>query len=104
MKVMTKEKTVIGYIVWEEYYDESHSHILNLAIHSEQRQKGYGKRLLDYALRSMKEAKMVTCELEVRESNHWARHLYENAGMMAVDRREGYYEPEDAIIYAIGFD
>ncbi len=104
MRVMTKGKKVIGYIVWEEYYDEFHSHILNLAVNADNRQLGYGTRLLSYALESMKAAKLITCELEVRESNHWARHLYENAGMIAVDRSVKYYESEDAIIYALRFD
>ncbi len=51
----------------------------------------------------MRESGMKTCELEVRESNRSARNLYGNAGMMAVDRAERYYDDEDAIIYAIEF-
>ena len=46
---------------------------------------------------------MKTCELEVRESNQRARNLYSRAGMIAVNRVEGYYDVEDAIIYAIEF-
>jgi len=101
MDVMGKKGSVSGYVVWEEYEEDNHGHILNLAVHVECRRKGKGQRLLNHSLSSMKLAGIETCELEVRESNHWARHLYENAGMMAVDRRVGYYETEDAIIYAI---
>ncbi len=101
MDVMGKKGSVYGYVVWEEYEEDRHGHILNLAVHIECRRQGRGQRLLSHSLLSMKLAGIETCELEVRESNHWARHLYEIAGMMAVDRRVGYYESEDAIIYAI---
>ena len=103
MDVMGKKGSVDGYVVWEEYEEDKHGHILNLAVHSDNRKQGRGQRLLNHSLSSMKLAGMETCELEVRESNHWARHLYENAGMVAVDRSVGYYESEDAIIYAITF-
>ena len=103
MDVMGEKGLVNGYIVWEESREESLGHILNLAIRKEFRQKGRGTRLLEHALTKMRGAGMETCELEVRESNHWARHLYECAGMIAVDRRVGYYDPEDAIIYTLSF-
>lgn len=104
MNVIGKKGSVIGYVAWEEYGEDNHGHILNLAVHTDYRRQGIGQKLLDHALTTMKSSKIETCELEVRNSNHWARHLYENAGMMAVDRRVGYYESEDAIIYAITFD
>lgn len=104
MDVMGKKGSVLGYVVWEEYGEEKHGHILNLAVHAAHRNKGNGQKLLSHTLVSMKSNRIETCDLEVRESNHWARRLYENAGMTAVDRRVGYYESEDAIIYALTFD
>ena len=104
MDVMGKKGSVLGYVVWEECSADKHGHILNLAVHSAHRKKGNGQRMLSHCLASMKSSKIETCDLEVRESNHWAIHLYENAGMTAVDRRVGYYESEDAIIYALTFD
>jgi len=101
--VMGDKGAVNGYVVWEEDETDNHGHILNLAVDSNFRRQGRGQKLLNHALSSMKSAGMETCELEVRESNPWARHLYENAGMMAVDRRTDYYESEDAIIYTITF-
>jgi [ribosomal protein S18]-alanine N-acetyltransferase len=103
MDVMGERGAVNGYIVWEEDGGDNHGHILNLAVHTKFRLQGRGKKLLDHALSTMKSVGMETCELEVRESNLWARHLYENAGMIAVDRRVEYYESEDAIIYTITF-
>ena len=103
MEVMGANGAVNGYVVWEEDEVDNHAHILNLAVDKNFRLQGRGKKLLDHALSAMRTAGIETCELEVRESNLWARHLYENAGMMAVDRRVGYYESEDAIIYTITF-
>jgi len=103
MVVMGNKGMVNGYVVWEEDREENHGHILNLAVKKEFRQQGRGMKLLDHALSRMKLMGMETCELEVRESNYWARHLYENVGMIAVDRRIGYYESEDAIIYTVSF-
>ena len=103
MDVMGEKGAVDGYIIWEEDEIDNHGHILNLAVDKILRRQGKGQKLLNHALSSMISAGIKTCELEVRESNHWARHLYEHAGMMAVDRRVDYYESEDAIIYAITF-
>ncbi|MGY5859916.1 MAG: GNAT family N-acetyltransferase [Candidatus Thorarchaeota archaeon] len=103
MDVMGDKGAVNGYVVWEEDGTDNHGHILNLAVDDRFRRQGRGQKLLEHALSSMKSAGMETCELEVRESNLWARHLYENEGMMAEDRRVGYYESEDAIIYTITF-
>lgn len=104
MKVMVKKGSVCGYVVWEECGENKHGHILNLAVHFAHRKKGNGQRMLSHCISSMKSSDIKTCDLEVRESNQWAIHLYENAGMTAVDRRVGYYESEDAIIYALTFD
>ena len=103
MKVLARQRFIVGYVVWEESLYEEHGHILNLAIHKDELSKGNGTLLLNHALNCMRDAGMKTCELEVRESNQRARNLYSRAGMIAVNRVEGYYDVEDAIIYAIEF-
>jgi ribosomal-protein-alanine N-acetyltransferase len=103
MVVLVEQSFVVGYVIWEESLFEEHGHVLNLAVREERRCKGYGSLLLNHALNCMRDAGMKTCELEVRESNQSARHLYSTAGMIAVDRVERYYDIEDAIIYAIDF-
>jgi ribosomal-protein-alanine N-acetyltransferase len=103
MKVLAHGNLVIGYIIWEESLYEELGHILNLAVREDERRKGNGSQLLNHALNCIRDAGVKTCELEVRESNHSARRLYSKAGMMAVDRAVGYYDNEDAIIYAIEF-
>ena len=103
MDVMGNKGSVNGYIVWEENAEDAHGHILNIAVHPKYRLQGRGQKLLEHSFSSMKKIGLCTCELEVRESNIWARYMYENAGMTAVDRRVDYYVSEDAIIYAINF-
>lgn len=104
MEVIIQNDQVIGYIVWEEDYKEQNGHILNIAITQSERCKGNGKKLLERTLRRMRSSGMMSCELEVRESNQAARYLYERVGMMAVDRIVEYYDYEDAIIYEIIFE
>ncbi|MBN2228780.1 MAG: GNAT family N-acetyltransferase [Candidatus Thorarchaeota archaeon] len=103
MIVIASEKRIVGYIVWDECSEYQHAHILNLAVASDQRNRGNGLSLLEFAFKHMKQSGIETCDLEVRESNKGARHLYEKVGMIAVDRSVGYYDDEDAIIYAIDF-
>lgn len=104
MDVLVLEDKTIGYIVWEEDNIEANGHILNLAIAMSERCKGYGTKLLESTIAKMMESKLLTCELEVRESNRWARYLYEKVGMIAVDKIREYYDNEDAIIYEITFE
>ncbi len=104
MNVMTLNNVVIGYVVWEEDYTDESGHILNLAITRGERNKGYGTQLIRSTFDAMISTGLETCELEVREKNSSARHLYEKVGMMAVDKAVKYYGDEDAIIYEIIFE
>jgi ribosomal-protein-alanine acetyltransferase len=67
------------------------------------RRKGVGSRLLGECLTRALEAHAEAIFLEVRESNHAARALYEKAGFAPVGRRKGYYSepPADAIVYRL---
>jgi len=104
MNVMTLNDIVIGYIVWEEDYDEANGHILNIAITESERNRGYGTKLIQATFSIMMKSGLETCELEVRESNNSARKLYEKVGMMAIDKIVEYYDSEDAILYEIIFE
>ncbi len=72
--------------------------ILNLVVGAPYRRRGLGRALLAYALE--REGDWF---LEVRESNHPARQLYEKAGFAVVGRRQKYYQnpPEDGIVMAL---
>jgi ribosomal-protein-alanine N-acetyltransferase len=101
MDVIEKNAKVIGYAVWETDRQLSQGHILNLAIHVDERRKGKGSMLLSSILDHLRANNIRTCNLEVRESNVAARVLYESNGFVASTKILGYYFDEDAIVYSL---
>lgn len=93
-----EEPAVVGYAVLIRALDEAE--ILNLAVAPGRRRDGVGSTLLDSVVDSAARDGVRTFYLEVRESNHPARRLYERHGFAAVGRRRGYYQRpvEDALI------
>lgn len=77
--------------------------ILNLGVRPDHRREGIARRLVLDALRSGREAGIVTASLEVRSSNLAARALYERMGFAPAGRRPDYYEKpsEDALIMVL---
>jgi [ribosomal protein S18]-alanine N-acetyltransferase len=74
--------------------------IHGLAVRSEHRRQGWGRRLLRLALDEAQRRGAALAALEVRESNVAARALYGAEGFVELYRRPQYYrEPaEDALI------
>ena len=99
MDILEYEGCVIGYVVWEEDYRNKRGHILNIAVDSKYRRKGYGRKLLEHTFERMKSAGIKECALEVRLSNHAARNLYESSGMHLQSIETEYYVDEDAAEY-----
>lgn len=89
---------VIGYAM--VYLAEADGDLANLATASGARRKGTGRRLLRHVLASARARGAHVVFLEVRESNHAARALYESEGFTSVGRRARYYAHpvEDALI------
>lgn len=89
---------VIGYVIAVVVMDEAE--ILNLAVHSAHRSAGIGGKLIDSAIAEAAKDGAVAIYLEVRESNHGARRLYESRGFEEVSRRKRYYRHpvEDALV------
>lgn len=89
---------VIGYICLWMFLDEMH--ILNLAIHSEFRRQGLGKKLIEYAVNLAQTRGIRWATLEVRQSNHPAITLYKKMGFKSVRLRPRYYidNREDALV------
>jgi len=90
-----------GYIIFWVVADEMH--LLNLAVHPVQRQRGVARILLAEALRQSRAQGATVAWLEVRPSNAAARALYESFGFKEVGLRPRYYEDtnEDAILLAL---
>ncbi|MFP5354788.1 MAG: ribosomal protein S18-alanine N-acetyltransferase [Gemmatimonadota bacterium] len=89
---------VIGYAM--VYLAESDGDLANIATAPRARRQGMGRRLLRHALASARARGAHVVFLEVRESNHAARALYESEGFTGVGRRARYYAHpvEDALI------
>jgi [ribosomal protein S18]-alanine N-acetyltransferase len=74
-------------------------HILNVAVHPEQRRNGLGMALMAAALDEVKAKPIRIVTLEVRRSNVAARSLYRKLKFEEQRLRANYYGPgEDAIV------
>ena len=77
----------------------------NIVVAGGARRRSLGTRILDELLQIARTRGAKAVFLEVRESNHAARALYEKWAFLESGRRRRYYqEPdEDAILYRIDF-
>jgi ribosomal-protein-alanine N-acetyltransferase len=95
------EGQVVGMVVAWMIVDEIH--IATIATHNNFRRQGIGEKLLIHTLQSAKEEGAITSFLEVRESNRFARQMYNKFGYVEVGRRKHYYKDnsEDAILMSL---
>jgi ribosomal-protein-alanine N-acetyltransferase len=87
-----------AYCVGQHVADELHVH--NVAVAEPLRRRGLARRLLERLLAEGRRAGLRVALLEVRESNHAARRLYQALGFEEVGHRRGYYASpvEDALL------
>lgn len=95
LRVAIVAKQIAGFLV-SRRVDALESEILNLAVRPEFRRHGVARELV----RALVSDTSGDLFLEVRESNHAARNLYNSMGFQEVSRRPSYYEfpPEAAIV------
>ncbi len=95
--------TVAGFIVGKQIDQEWE--IENIAVTGDGRRRGLGTRLLGEFLDLVRSRGGREIFLEVRESNHAARALYEKWAFVEAGRRKMYYQgpPEDALILKFNF-
>jgi [ribosomal protein S18]-alanine N-acetyltransferase len=96
--VLVLNDVIIGYVgLWAF---ETVGHIVNMAIDSNHRRKGYARQLLDYVLLYGREIGVERFTLEVRVGNEAAINLYRSKGFVDVGVRPRYYQDnrEDALI------
>lgn len=89
---------VLGYAVcWTV---ASESHLLNIAVRPEARDRGVGRALLRECIRRGARKGARKIYLEVRPTNAPAIHLYESEGFVRVGIRRNYYTDtgEDALL------
>ena len=77
--------------------------ILNLGVAEAVRRQGIARALVRALLAQFSRQGVRTVFLEVRESNHPARGLYESFGFREVGRRSRYYQRpvEDAVVLRV---
>jgi ribosomal-protein-alanine N-acetyltransferase len=92
------EGEIAGYAGVQTVLEEGY--ITNIAVAPAHRRKGIADTLMRRLISHAEERKLSFLTLEVRESNHAARKLYEKYGFQAVGTRPGYYDQpkEDAVI------
>jgi [ribosomal protein S18]-alanine N-acetyltransferase len=89
---------VVGFCNYWLVADELH--ILNIAVHPDERRRGHAARLLEHILSEANRNKTRVASLEVRLSNHAAQALYRKFGFREVGTRPRYYADngEDALL------
>ena len=96
--VAEKDGAVIGYAGAWIIIDESH--ITNIAVLSDYRGQGIGRRLTEGLMQYLSNLGAAYATLEVRKSNEVAQNLYKSLGFIKLGVRKRYYEDngEDALI------
>jgi len=89
-----EDDNLLGFIHISKAYETLD--IVNIVVDINNRNKGIGKKLVDYVCTLYDDIDNVM--LEVRESNKYALRLYEKCGFEEINRRKKYYGKEDAII------
>lgn len=96
-------EAVIGYAVLMIALDEAH--LLNIAVDAPWQQRGIGRAFLGHMVEVAKRAGCGIVYLEVRPSNHPARHLYRSMGFQQIAIRPSYYPTsggrEDALFLGL---
>lgn len=98
--IQTHSKKLIGYIFI--YYNQDYLELINIIVEKQMQRQGYGKLLLNTALRLAVKKGILKIILEVRATNHAAIAFYKSFGFIQIGTREKYYSDtnEDALIYS----
>lgn len=81
----------------------SEAHILNICVHPDYQNCGYGRILLHYLLGVARQKSVEEILLEVRPSNKSAIRLYHNLGFNQIGVRRNYYPAKNGRENALMF-
>lgn len=75
-------------------------HVTTIAVHSDHRRKGLGRKLMEELLLRSRERGALCATLEVRAGNTAAIEMYKDLGFVPAGLRKAYYpnDREDALI------
>ena len=101
--VIQDQDEVVGFVVARMLDQEWE--LQNIAVTGAARRRGLATRLMGELMERARTAGAEQIFLEVRESNHAARALYEKWAFEPSGRRKAYYTnpQEDALIYRFSF-
>lgn len=95
--VLEFENQIIGFLSFSFLFDESE--LLLIAVKPEFQNKSYGKMLMEFYLKSMRDNNIKTSYLEVSVKNLKAIDFYKRFGFFQYGFREKYYSNgDDAIL------
>lgn len=94
--VIEENEKVIGFIIYSVIYDRAE--IVDIIINPLYRLKGYGSKLLKYAINKIKETGCLNVTLEVSCNNVPAIRLYESLGFIVEAKRKNYYGNTDGYL------
>jgi len=100
---------IVGFLMAMSAIDTAD--ILNISINKDYQRKGYGKKLLHYLIKKLKDRAIGQLILEVRKSNQAAITFYLKHGFEEISLRKNYYminskhpnQKEDGIIMRLNF-
>lgn len=91
MKIEDRSRQrVIGFICFRNVAEESE--LLNICVHSDYRQLGAGRRLMEFYVEFSRRRGIKTFHLEVHSSNHSAIRLYRMFSYEASGMRKKFYQ------------
>jgi ribosomal-protein-alanine N-acetyltransferase len=99
--LVEREGVLLGFLVAQHIASEWE--LENIVVSPTERRKGIGGRLMRALMDAAAQSASESVFLEVRESNHSARHFYQETGFQQAGIRKNYYRdpPEDAILYRL---
>jgi len=90
---------LFGWLIEDEF------HINNIAVHSDYRRRGIGKKLLEHVQQLALKYQVKRLFLEVSARNSIARKMYETHGFEPVGERKDYYTKGDnALLYTLNLE
>lgn len=90
------QEKIVGYCCAQIVCGEAE--LLRIAVRKEDRNAGVGRCILREIKRRLKEEAAKVLFLEVRETNHPAKQLYQTEGFQEIFIRKNYYGNENAIV------
>ena len=98
MKIEARSKQpVVGFICFRNVAEESE--LLNICVHSDYRQLGAGRKLMQFYVEFSRKRGIKTFHLEVRSSNQSAIHLYQLFSYESSGMRKKFYQGKcDALL------